>query len=157
MKPTMTGHISVMTGILQTMVVLVTMAGIFVFGYFVMKKVGRFLEQSYHAPERLSRSGGGKLRLGFSNELSKDSIEDVLHRYSKMYPDVSLLIFKGSEQELLKELSDQEIDMVFLPESEDVLEKRPYHVKRILLNHTLFGFRGIGNNRIISQSMGHRD
>lgn len=157
MMPTMTGHISVIAGILQTMVVLVAVAGIFVFGYFVMKKVGSFLEQSYHAPERLSRSCGGKLRLGFSNELSEDSIEDVLRRYSKMHPDVSLLIFKGSEHELLKELSDQEIDMVFLPECEDVSEKRPYHVKRILLNQTLFGFRGIGNNRIVSQSMGHRD
>ena len=99
---------------MQDVLLLAAVAAIFAFGWFLMGKLDRFLEANCPARTPQFPSGENTLRLGFCDSAAAGSIADVLEQYSRLYPDISVRIFCGSEEELLEGFSTGRFDVVFL-------------------------------------------
>ena len=100
---------------MQDVLLLAAAAVTFAFGWFLMGKLDCFLESNRSMQELQFSSGENTLRLGFCNPTVAESITNVLEQYSKLYPDISVHIFYGSEEVLLKGLSAGKFDVIFLP------------------------------------------
>ncbi len=98
---------------MQDVLLLAAVAVMFAFGWVMMKKLDCFLESNRHMQELQRSSGGNALRLGFCNPMAADSITNVLEQYSKLYPDMEVRIFCGSEEKLLKGLSSANLTSFF--------------------------------------------
>lgn len=121
---------------MRDVLLLAVVAAAFACGWFLMKKLDRFLEEIRHAQELRLSSGGNTLRLGFCNPMVTDSMADVLEQYSRLCPDISVRIFCGSEKELLKGLSSDRFDVIFLPENAEISAYIQYNFREISLNYT---------------------
>lgn len=99
---------------MQDVLLLAAAAAIFAFGWFLMGKLDHFLETSSPARTPQLPSGENTLRLGFCDSTAAGSIADILEQYSRLYPDISVRIFCGSEEELLKGFSAGRFDVIFL-------------------------------------------
>lgn len=121
---------------MQNVLLLLTVAVTFAFGWFLMGKLDHFLEMNHHMQELQLSSGENTLRLGFCNPTAADSITNILEQYSKLYPDVSVRIFCGSEEELLKRLSAGKFNVLFFPGNAELPAHIHYNSKMISLNYT---------------------
>lgn len=121
---------------MQDFVLLGAVAATFVFGWFLVKRLDGLLDANCHAQELQLQSGENILRLGFGNPTIADSITGILEQYSELYPDISVRMFCGSEEELRKGLSSGKLDVIFLPESAGIPARTPYPSREIFLNHT---------------------
>ena len=118
---------------MQDVILLVSTSAIFIFGYFLMKKLDVFLENNWNEQETALTYSENSLRIGFSNPLMAGGLADVLEIYGKQHPDVSIHIFSGEESELCRELETHKLDMIFLPENTAVSEKTHYNARMVLL------------------------
>lgn len=121
---------------MQYVLLIAVVAAAFVFGWFLMGKLDRFLEANCHRQELQHSSGENTLQIGFCNPTAADSIFAVLEQYSKLYPDISIRLFCGSEEELLKGISAGRFNMIFLPENAEIPAHMHYNFKVVSLNHT---------------------
>ena len=85
---------------MQDVILLVSTSAIFIFGYFLMKKLDVFLENNWNRQETALTYGENSLRIGFSNPLMADSLSQV---YSSYYQDfkviqMSLSIFSAEKK-----------------------------------------------------------
>lgn len=108
-------------------------AAVFVFGWFLMKRLDCFLEKNCQAQEIQLASGKDTLRIGFFNPSAADSITDALEQYSKQYPGISVYLFHGSEQELIKRFSAKKLHVIFLPKDADIPVDIHYNIREVLL------------------------
>lgn len=111
---------------MQEVLLFAAVAAMFSFGWFLMGKLDGFLEAKGQG-QKLQRSpGGNTLWLGVCNPMIAESMTDVLEQYSQLYPDISVRVFCGPEEELLKGFSTEKFDVVFLPKGAQnpALEKK---------------------------------
>ena len=108
---------------MQDVILLVSTSAIFIFGYFMVKKLDAFLENNWNEQEHALIHGENSLKIGFSNPLMADSLSDVLETYGKQHPDVFIDIFSGEDSELCRELETHKLDIIFLPENTDISKK----------------------------------
>ena len=118
---------------MQDVILLVSTSAIFIFGYFMVKKLDAFLENNWNEQEHALIHGENSLKIGFSNPLMADSLSDVLETYGKQHPDVFIHIFSGEDSELCRELETHKLDIIFLPENTDISEKTHYNARMVLL------------------------
>ncbi len=114
---------------------IITVAITFIFGYYIMGKLDRFLENSHHAAARYFQSGENRLRTGFSDPLTAESIADVPDKLTKTQEDVSVCFFSGRECGLLREFSRHKLDVLFLSENIADPERTHYNVGRVCLRY----------------------
>ena len=114
---------------MQDVILLVSTSAIFIFGYFMVKKLDAFLENNWNEQEHALIHGENSLKIGFSNPLMADSLSDVLETYGKQHPDVFIHIFSGEDSELCRELETHKLDIIFLPENTAVSEKIQYNAR----------------------------
>ena len=83
---------------------------IFILGYLIMKKLDfalaenrkkQFLQQSPHRQQ---------LRIGFSNFLTARNISE----YPEKYPDYSVKLSSGTDEDLTRQLHAHQLDIIFL-------------------------------------------
>lgn len=98
---------------MQDVILLVSTSAIFIFGYFLMKKLDVFLENNWNRQETALTYGENSLRIGFSNPLMAGGLADAFETYGKQHPDVSIHIFSGEESELCRELETHKLDIIF--------------------------------------------
>lgn len=98
---------------MQDVILLVSTPAIFIFGYFLMKKLDVFLENNWNRQETALTYGENSLRIGFSNPLMAGGLADAFETYGKQHPDVSIHIFSGEESELCRELETHKLDIIF--------------------------------------------
>lgn len=118
---------------MQDFLLLIAVAATFLFGFFIMKKLDRFLESSHRAEVSLLPSEESSLRIGFSDPLIADSITDILDSFTVSRQDISVYFFSGTVDELLRELSGHKLDVAFLPESVAVPEGTHYNICEVSL------------------------
>ena len=106
---------------MQDVILLVSTSAIFIFGYFLMKKLDVFLENNWNEQENALAYGENSLRIGFSNPLMAGDLADTFETYGKQH---SIYIFSGEESELCRELETHKLDIIFLPENTDISKKR---------------------------------
>lgn len=121
---------------MQDVLLLAAVAAVFVFGWFLMDKLDRFLESNRHMQEGQLSSASNTLRLGFCDPTAADSIADVLAYYAEMYPDISVRIYCGTEAKLLKSLSTGRSDVIFLPQNTEIPANMEYNSRIVSLNRT---------------------
>lgn len=145
---------------MQNVLLLAAVAATFIFGWFLMGKLDCFLEVNRHAQESQFPSGENALRLGFCNPMVIDGITDALEQYSELHPNLSVCIFCGSEEELLKGLSACKLDVIFLPENTEIPAYIHYASKMVSLNYTSvmrkdggLPIKPIGDGRIIQNML----
>ncbi len=121
---------------MQDFLLLLAVAVIFVFGYFVIKKLDCFLESNRTTEGLLLTANKNSLKIGFSNPLAAECLSDVFEKYSKMKPEISVFLFSGTEDELNREFSTHRLDVIFLPVSAAVPEKMRGNIREVLLSYT---------------------
>ncbi len=121
---------------MQDFILLLAVAAIFVFGYFVVKKLDCFLECNRTTEGLLLTANKNSLKIGFSNPLVAGCLSDVLEKYSKMKPEISFFLFSGTEDELNRDFSTHRLDVIFLPVSTAVPEKMRDNIREVLLSYT---------------------
>lgn len=119
---------------MQDLLLAAVVAVMFAFGWFLMERLDCFLEKNRQAQKRQLASGRNTLRIGFSNPSVADSISDVLERYSKRCSGISVYLFYGTEQELVKQLSANKLNIIFLPKDADAPADRHYNVREVMLS-----------------------
>lgn len=121
---------------MQDLLLLAAVSATFVFGWFLMKKLDWFLEDNRQTQDLQLKSGEDTLRIGFSNPSVADSITDVLEQYFKIYSDISVCLFHGSEEELIEGLSTNKLNVIFLPKNADIPVDAHYNIREVLLSYT---------------------
>ena len=78
-------------------VLLIVVLAAFIYGYFLMEKLDKFLKEN-QSQKLISDS---KLRIGFETPAIIDSIADLLEQFSSEYPNYELNLFYGSVSEII--------------------------------------------------------
>lgn len=145
---------------MQYIILLVSASAIFIFGYFLMKKLDDFLENNWNEQEHTPIYSKHGLRIGVSTPLIEDSLSDVLETYEKQHPDISIHIFNGEDSELCKELETHNLDMIFLPENTAVSKKTHYHSQTVplrcspvVIKYTGWPLKPITQNQISQKAL----
>lgn len=94
----------------------------FIYGYFLMEKLDRFLEEN----QSQKLISGSKLRIGFETPAIIDSIADLLEQFSSEYPNYELNLFYGSVSEIINGLGNNKLDFGFIIESSNNILKDEY-------------------------------
>ncbi len=108
----------------------------FVLGWFFVKRLGQFLEMNLQSKAIQPEFEENTLRIGFFNPSVADGITSALEQFSKRYSGISVRLFHGSEEELLKSLSAHRLDVIFLPENTHIPTELYYHIRNISLRYT---------------------
>lgn len=121
---------------MRDFLLLTAVAAAFLFGFFVMGKLGRFLESNSRATAFSPRTRESSLRLGLSDPLVTDSVAGILGPFTGSRLDISVCLFSGSAEELLGALSGQQLDAVFLPVNVALPEGTHYNMGEVFLART---------------------
>lgn len=119
---------------MQDFLLLLAVAAILIFGYYIVEKLDLFLECSRKPEGLLPAADRSSLKIGFSNPLAIDYLSDILEQYSKMKPEVSVSLFSGTEAELNQEFSARRLDVIFLSGSTVVPKKMGDNIREVLLS-----------------------
>ena len=107
---------------MKDFVLLIVVLAAFVYGYFLMGKLDKFLEEN----ESQKHISGSKLRIGFETPALIDSIADLLEQFSSEYPNYELNLFYGSVSEIINGLENNKLDFGFIIESANDILKDEY-------------------------------
>ena len=95
-------------------IVVVIILGIFVLGYLMLGKWNGFLYHSYCSRQQKKKERESMLRIGFFNPMLEKYIADTLQQVIKQYPTLSVDFYSGAEEELIRELSAQKLDVIVI-------------------------------------------
>ncbi len=118
---------------MQDFLLLIVVGATFLFGFFIMKKLDRFLENNAHTDTLPPQDEENSLKIGFSDPLIADSITDILDSFTMSKQDIPVYFFSGTADELLRKLSEHKLDVAFLPESVAVPEGTHYNIGEVSL------------------------
>lgn len=101
---------------------LIVVLVVFIYGYFLMEKLDRFLEEN----QSQKLISGSKLRIGFETPVIIDSIADLLEQFPSEYPNYELNLFYGSVSEIINGIENNKLDFGFIIESSNDILKDEY-------------------------------
>lgn len=87
-------------------------AAIFVFGYFVMKKLDAFLEKNRRCAEQ--KNAADSLLLAFDNPMIMDSLRPLFEKFTKINPDCRLHFLFGNTEDIYDALENNNLDFAFI-------------------------------------------
>ena len=95
---------------MRQLLLIAGIAFIFIFGYLIMKKLDFALTEN-HRKQALPQSPHRQhLRIGFSDSLTARNISE----YLKKYPDFSINLSSGTDEDLTRQLFAHQLDIIFL-------------------------------------------
>ncbi len=97
---------------MKDLILICAVAAVFVFGYFIAKKVDVFLENNRTQISELSRSSS--LRIAFETPLMVEPAFEFIEKFLKQNSNCKLELFSGSAQEIANKLEANEIDFGFI-------------------------------------------
>jgi len=109
-------------GDMKDFVLLIVVLVAFIYGYFLMEKLDKFLKEN-QSQKLISDS---KLRIGFETPAIIDSIADLLEQFSSEYPNYELNLFYGSVSEIINGLGNNKLDFGFIIENSNDILKDEY-------------------------------
>lgn len=119
---------------MENFLLLGILAGTFVFGFFAVKRVDRFLDNGQEPPE-------GELRVGYSDLRMTGKLSQVLGAYTRQHPQAPAELCYGTEEELLQTFSDGALEVLVLPAAAAIPEETEVHTCSLLLECTGFSTR----------------
>lgn len=87
-------------------------AAIFVLGFFIMKKLDRFLENNHRDTD--GEGAENQLLLAFDNPMIMDSLTPIFEEFSKKNPDCRIHCLYGKPEEIYDKLIENRIDFGFI-------------------------------------------
>lgn len=118
---------------MREILIIAAVAAVFVFGDSIMKRIDCFLAKNNTDEDIMPYSEDNCLRIGFSNPMTAGDISDIIKAYSKKYPDISVRLFGGSNEDLVKAIYNDEADVVFLPETTGDVSDTYFDIRKIYL------------------------
>lgn len=94
--------------------VVVIILGIFILGYLMLGKWNGVLYHSYRDRQQKKKQKESMLRIGFFNPMLEKYISDTLQQVLKKYPELSVDFYSGTEEELIRELAAQKLDVIVI-------------------------------------------
>lgn len=119
----------------------VLLGAVFAFGWFLVGKVDAFLDEDRQARTGLSGTGGEALRIGFADPLAAYSLSAALEQYSDIYPEVSIRLFQGDGEALLRKMALHKLNIVILPEKVAIPADKDYNRKKVRLALSTVGMK----------------
>lgn len=95
---------------MENVILVLSVMAIFIFGYFIMKKLGIFLAKNQFG-DSLSASN---LRIGFESPVMIDAMTTLLERFSKENSNGEMYLFYGSANEIKSGIENQDLDFGIL-------------------------------------------
>ncbi len=97
---------------MKDLILICAVVAVFVFGYFIMKKLDDFLDNNRR---QISEDiGTHSLRIAFEMPALIASVADLLDRFSRENQNCELFLFYGSADEIEKRLSENKLDFGFV-------------------------------------------
>ena len=100
---------------MKDLILICAVAAVLVFGYFIVKKVYIFLENSRKQTSEISKRSS--LRIAFETPAGIESASELMKKFSNQYPDCEFYLFCGSAQEIVNKMKANEIDFGFITEN----------------------------------------
>lgn len=110
--------------------ILIVLAG-FAFGYYIMTKVDRFIEENQRLILDESRNGQRKVRIGAESPMLLDSVTSALDSCSNADVRIAFFLSSGKKTRLLEKLRAEQIDIVLVAEDRTEQLGREYASLRI--------------------------
>ncbi len=101
---------------MRDLILILGVAGVFVFGYFIMKKLDVFMGEN--AKPCVSDDSRQELRIGFSDPALVSDMIDIMDPFSRSHPSVGFCFYYGRSAKLRDRLLHDKLDIVLLPVSE---------------------------------------
>lgn len=101
---------------MRELLLIPVMIAMFAFGYFIIKKFNRFIDENQYRIETEKRKRKNKIRIAAENQSILESARPMLDSYYAADPWVDFFIKSGSSGRILEELSEEKIDIVLLSE-----------------------------------------
>ena len=95
---------------MENVILVLSVMAIFIFGYFIMKKLDIFLAKNQFG-DSLSAS---TLRIGFESPVMIDAMATLLERFSKENSNCEMYLFYGSANEIKSGIGNQDLDFGIL-------------------------------------------
>lgn len=95
---------------MENVILVLSVMAIFIFGYFIMKKLDIFLAKNQFG-DSLSAS---TLRIGFESPVMIDAMATLLERFSKENSNCEMYLFYGSANEIESGIENQDLDFGIL-------------------------------------------
>lgn len=102
---------------MKDLVLILSMLAIFVFGYFLMKKVDEFITENQRRIATESRAEHCKVRIAAENAMLLNCVTAALEVCSEANPCMEFFFSSGKPDRLLQKLSDETMDLVLLSEN----------------------------------------
>lgn len=102
---------------------------VFAFGYYIMRRVDRFVAENRRLIAEENRSGASRLRIAAENPALLDAVSDTLESCSAVGGRSAFFLSTGKKQRLLEKLLEEQVDLVLLNDGED----RPEDAQLVVL------------------------
>lgn len=90
------------------------MLAIFAFGYYIVTRVDRFIEDSRHLITAENRKGQSRVRIAAEDPRLLDAVAPALAQCSEAEPHIGFFLSSGRAERLLEKLSEEQVDIVLL-------------------------------------------
>lgn len=127
---------------MKDFILICAVAAVFIFGYFIVKKVDVFLENSRKQTLEISRSSS--LRIAFETPTEVESAFEFMQKFLKQNPDCKLYLFCGSAQEIVNKMEANEIDFGFITEKSTCAFDKEYVSIIVPLRQNAIALESIG-------------
>lgn len=98
------------------------MLAVFAFGYYVITKVDRFIEENQRLIKDETRSGESKIRIAAESPALLGAVARALESCAEADPHLAFFLSSGKESRILEKLQAEEADIVLLA---DACRERP--------------------------------
>ncbi len=95
------------------------------FGKMLYEKISPFLNSCDEAEvlaQKFAKLQTGVVRIGSSSSNVNQVLIDYLSKFASLYPDIQIVMERGSKDELVQKLSLGELDMIFVDKFDKVLD-----------------------------------
>ena len=108
------------------------MTAVFLFGLFVMVRVGDFIDRNQRLIEAESRNAQIPVRIAAESQSILGMVSERLEDCSTAYPHMELFLSSAEADIIIKQLADERIDIVLMSDENTVKLNEGYKTARII-------------------------
>lgn len=89
-----------------SIILILAMSGVFGFGFYLMTKLDKFLDENRNAIEKENESRKPSCVM-LTNSLTDEEILEEIRRFRKLHEDINVLLYDSSHTELMNSMTYQ--------------------------------------------------
>lgn len=131
---------------MKNMMLIAAAFTVLVVGFFAITGLGRVL-----AKQR-ERNAVEPLRVGLLNHMEADNMKEVARAFAAAYPNVPLEFVFRNHSELIRELEDDQLDVIVVFKKEAFPSAEEFHIKSISLHQKFTKVGGFSIEPIVKEN-----